>query len=94
MKTRSALNFIALMSIALLTSSIAHASLESSLTGLKDALLGSILPVFAIMGLGFAAFSFFIGSPNAKQHLAYAVTGAIILFGAQSIMDLIQRVVR
>ena len=94
MKTRSALNFVVLLSAALLTSSIAHASLESSLNGLKDALLGSILPVFAIMGLGFAAFSFFIGSPNAKQHLAYAVTGAIILFGAQSIMDLIQRVVR
>ena len=73
---------------------LAHASVESSLEGLKDVLLGSILPVFALLGLGFAAFSFFTGNPNAKQHLIYAVVGAVILFGAQSIVDLIQRVVR
>lgn len=72
----------------------AHASVESSLMGLKNVLLGSILPIFAVLGLGFAAFSFFTGNPNAKQHLVYAVTGAAILFGAQSIVDLIQRVVR
>jgi len=72
----------------------AHASVETSLMGLKNVLLGSILPVFAVLGLGFAAFSFFTGSINAKQHLVYAVTGATILFGAQSIVDLIQRVVR
>lgn len=72
----------------------ANASVESSLLGLKNVLIGSILPVFAVLGLGFAAFSFFTGNPNAKQHLVYAVTGATILFGAQSIVDLIQRVVR
>lgn len=72
----------------------AHASVESSLMGLKNVLLGSILPIFAVLGLGFAAFSFFTGNPNAKQHLVYAVTGATILFGAQSIVDLIQRTVR
>lgn len=72
----------------------AYASVESSLLGLKSVLLGSILPVFAVLGLGFAAFSFFTGNPNAKQHLAYATTGSVILFGAQSIVDLIQRVVR
>jgi hypothetical protein len=78
----------------LLASPLAHASVESSLLGLKTVLLGSILPVFAVLGLGFAAFSFFTGNPNAKQHLVYAVTGSVILFGAQSIVDLIQRVVR
>lgn len=72
----------------------AQASVESSLLGLKNVLLGSILPIFAVLGLGFAAFSFFTGNPNAKQHLVYAVTGATILFGAQSIVDLIQRTVR
>lgn len=72
----------------------AHASVESSLLGLKNVLLGSILPVFAVLGLGFAAFSFFTGNPNAKQHLIYAVTGSAILFGAQSIVDLMQRVIR
>ena len=74
--------------------SIAFASVESSLMGLKSVLLGSILPIMAVMALGFAAFSFFTGSPNAKQHLTYAVVGAAILFGAQSIVDLISRVVR
>lgn len=74
--------------------SMAHASVESSLMGLKSALLGSILPIFAVMGLGLAAFSFFTGNINAKQHLMYALIGSVILFGAQSIVDLISRVVR
>ena len=78
----------------LLASTVAHASVESSLLGLKTTLLGSILPIFAVLGLGFAAFSFFTGNPNAKQHLVYAVTGSVILFGAQSIVDMIERVVR
>lgn len=78
----------------LLVSSIAMASVESSLMGLKNVLLGSILPIFAVLGLGFAAFSFLIGNPNSKQHLYYAITGAVILFGAQSIVDLLQRVVQ
>ena len=81
---------IALFAIAPFT----QASVESSLMGLKNVLIGSILPIFAVLGLGFAAFSFFTGNPNAKQHLVYAVTGATILFGAQSIVDLIQRTVR
>lgn len=77
-----------------LISPLAFASVESSLMGLKTVLLGSILPIFAVLGLGFAAFSFFTGNPNAKQHLIYAVIGSVILFGAQSIVDLLQRVVR
>ncbi len=87
-------NAILLISLALAISPLAHADVESSLAGIKNVLLGSILPVFAVLGLGFAAFSFFTGNPNAKQHLVYSVTGAAILFGAQSIVDLIQRVVR
>lgn len=84
----------ALLAVMLLVAPFAHASVESSLLGLKNVLIGSILPIFAVLGLGFAAFSFFTGNPNAKQHLVYAVTGATILFGAQSIVDLIQRTVR
>jgi hypothetical protein len=91
---RSISRQVVLIASVVLISSLAHASIDSSMIGLKEALFGSILPIFALMGLGFAACSFFFGSPNAKQHLAYAVTGAIILFGAQSIIDLIQRVVR
>jgi len=79
--------------IVLATSLMANASVESSLMGLKSVLIGSILPIFAVMGLGFAAFSFFTGNPNSKQHLMYAVIGSVILFGAQSIVDLISRLV-
>ena len=78
----------------LLSTPLAHASVESSLLGLKTVLIGSILPVFAVLGLDFAAFSFFTGNPMAKQHLVYAVVGSVILFGAQSIVDLLERVVR
>lgn len=80
--------------ILLFISNLAMASVESSLMGLKNALFSSILPIFAVFGLGFAAFSFLTGNPNAKQHLSYAITGAIIIFGAQSIVDLLQRVVQ
>lgn len=79
--------------LSLFLHSLAFASVESSLNGLKSVLLGSILPIFAVMGLGFAAFSFFTGNPDSKRHLMYAVIGSVILFGAQSIVDLISRVV-
>lgn len=35
-------------------SPIAHASVKSSLVGLKSVLVGSILPFFAVLGLSFA----------------------------------------
>jgi hypothetical protein len=85
---------ILLLALIFFSPLLAQASVESSLLGLKNVLLNSILPVFAVMGLGFAGFSFFTGNPNAKQHLIYAITGSVICFGAQSIVDLLQRVVR
>lgn len=84
----------ALVFATLLTSNLAHASVESSLLGLKTVLLGSILPVLAVIGLGFAGFSFFTGNPNAKQHLMYALIGCAVIFGAQAIVDMMARVVR
>lgn len=92
MKTRIFSNLA--LFLLILASPLAHASVESSLMGLKVVLLGSILPIFAVIALGFAAFSFFTGNPNSKQHLIYAVIGAVILFGAQSIVDLLERTVR
>lgn len=79
---------------AVLTPMVAQATVETSLTGLKTALLSSILPIAAVMALGFAALQFFFGNPNSKQYLIYAISGSIILFGAQSIVDLLHRVVR
>ncbi len=37
--------------------------------------------------------SFFTGNPAAKQHIFYAVIGAILGFGAQSIVDFIAQTV-
>ncbi len=89
-KTRIGLMIFA----SILTSNLAHASVESSLLGLKTVLLGSILPVLAVIGLGFAGFSFFTGNPNAKQHLMYALIGCAVIFGAQAIVDMMARIVR
>lgn len=40
-----------------------------------------------------ASVSFFTGNPQAKQHIFYAVIGAILGFGAQSIVDFIAQTV-
>lgn len=73
---------------------LAHASLESSLLGLKAKLTGVIMPVVAVMGVCFAGISFFTGNPNAKQHIFYAVIGAGVGFGAQAIVDFLSQVIR
>ena len=70
-----------------------HASVESSLYGLKSKLTGVILPVLSVCGLVFAAISFFSGQEKAKQHIMYAVIGCIIGFGAQAIVDFLAQTV-
>ena len=87
-------NLYACVLLAFFMPIMAFASVESSLEGLRTTLLTGILPILAVMALGFAAFQFFTGNPNAKQYLIYAVVGNVILFGAQSIVDMISRVVR
>lgn len=77
-----------------LTPDLAHASLESSLNGIRTKLTGVILPVLSVIGIALASISFFTGNPQAKQHIFYAVMGAIIGFGAQSIVDFIAQTVR
>ena len=78
----------------MLAPDLAHASLESSLNGMRDKLTGVILPVLSVIGIGFAAVSFFTGNPRAKEHIFYAVMGVIIGFGAQAIVDFIAQTVR
>ena len=73
---------------------MAHASLESSLVGIKTKLTGVILPVLSVIGMAIAAISFFTGNPDAKQHIVYAVLGCIFGFGAQAIVDFISQTVR
>ncbi len=65
-------------------------SVESSLMAVQTKLIGTILPLAAILGLVFAGLSFVAGSPNARSHLILAMIGAAIGFGAPSIVSWIQ----
>jgi type IV secretory pathway VirB2 component (pilin) len=80
--------------VVLFAPDFAFASLESSLEGIRTKLTGVILPVLSVIGIALAAISFFTGNPQAKQHIFYAVIGAILGFGAQSIVDFIAQTVR
>ena len=73
---------------------LAYAGLETSLMGIKSKRTGVILPLLSVIGIAIAGISFFTGNPNAKQHIAYAIIGCIIGFGAQGIVDFIAQTVR
>ncbi len=70
-----------------------HCSVESTLTAIQTKLINVILPLAGILGLCFAAFSFFTGNPGARQHLWLAIIGACIGFGAPSIIAFIRGLV-
>tara|TARA_B110001454_G_scaffold219194_1_gene251348 strand:- start:101994 stop:102281 length:288 start_codon:yes stop_codon:yes gene_type:complete len=80
--------------VGLMMPELAHAGLESSLTGIKSKLTGVILPLLSVIGIAIAGISFFTGNPNAKQHIFYSIIGCIIGFGAQGIVDFIAQTVR
>lgn len=80
--------------IGIIFPDFAHAGLETSLMGIKSKLTGVILPLLSVIGIAIAGISFFTGNPNAKQHIAYAIIGCIIGFGAQGIVDFIAQTVR
>lgn len=80
--------------IGLLCPEISHAGLESSLMSIKSKLTGVILPLLSVIGIAIAGISFFTGNPQAKQHIAYAIIGCMIGFGAQGIVDFISQTVR
>jgi type IV secretory pathway VirB2 component (pilin) len=83
------LNFITL----LILPAIGLCSVESSLIAVQTKLIGTILPLAAILGLVFAGLSFVAGSPNARNHLILAMVGAAIGFGAPSIVSWIQSLI-
>lgn len=68
-------------------------SVESSLAAVQSKLIGTILPLVAIIGLVFAGLSFVAGSQNARSHLVLAIIGAAIGFGAPSIVSWIQSLI-
>ncbi len=79
--------------LLLLPPELAFATVESSLSAVQEKLVGTLLPLAAICGLVFAGFSFVAGRPNARNHLALAIMGAIIGFGAESIVSLIRSLI-
>jgi type IV secretory pathway VirB2 component (pilin) len=80
--------------LGLLCPDISHAGLETSLMSIKSKLTGVILPLLSVIGIAIAGISFFTGNPQAKQHIAYAIIGCMIGFGAQGIVDFISQTVR
>lgn len=95
MKNKNLMLSVAIVAAAgIIMPEMAHAGLESSLMGIKTKLTGVILPLLSVIGIAIAGISFFTGNPNAKQHIAYAIIGCMIGFGAQGIVDFISQTVR
>jgi type IV secretory pathway VirB2 component (pilin) len=72
---------------------LAFASVESSMTALTQELVGTILPLLSVLGLLFAGLAYLTGSPNARSYLGAAIIGAVVGFGAESIVSLIRSIV-
>jgi type IV secretory pathway VirB2 component (pilin) len=68
-------------------------SVEQSLRDVQAKLVGTLLPLGAMCGLAIAGLSFVAGHPNARQHLFYAIVGAVVGFGAESIVSLIRSLI-
>lgn len=79
--------------ISLLAPELAFCGVESTLSNIQSTLINRILPLVGALGMVFAAFSFFSGNPNAKGHLMLAIIGAVVGFGAPSIIDFIRSLV-
>jgi type IV secretory pathway VirB2 component (pilin) len=88
---------IALLSVfgllLFLAPEVGYCTVETTLRTVQDKLVGTIMPLAATLGLVISAFSFFTGNPNARVHLYLAIFGAVIGFGAESIVDFIRGLV-
>ncbi len=73
---------------------IAGASVESSLMTIQTKLVGTILPLVAILGFVFAGFSYLSGNANARNHLILAIVGAVVGFGASSIVSFLRGLIQ
>ncbi len=93
MNLKNAAFLLAVLGISLLTPSLGYGSVESTLGAIQGKLINTILPLCAVLGLVFAAFSFFTGNPNARSHLWLAIIGMVVGFGAPSIMTFIRGMV-
>lgn len=81
------------MAAAIALPQLGFCSVESSLGAVQAKLVNTILPLCAILGLVFAGLSFVAGSANARNHLVLAIIGAVVGFGAQSLVMFIRGLV-
>lgn len=72
---------------------LAHASVESTMVALQEKILGTFMPLLSVLALLFAGLSYLMGSPNARSYLGAAIVGAVVGFGAESIVNLIRAIV-
>lgn len=88
-------NIVMLLGVVtlLVVPELAFGSVESSMMALQNELLTTILPLLSVLGLLFAGLAYLTGSPNARSYLGAAIIGAVIGFGAESIVSLIRSVV-
>jgi len=70
---------------------VTYASLESSMYSLRSQLSTVFLPVLSMVGIVFAGISLAMGNQNAKAHIGMAVLGAMVGFGADSIIEFVRR---
>ena len=87
-----ALSLVTLSAVVLFPA-LGFCSVESSLSAIQSKLIGTILPLVSVLGLVWAGLSFAIGHQNARSHLMLAILGAIVGFGAPSIITLVRSVV-
>lgn len=85
--------FAIVLALSLFMPLTGFCSVESTLGTIQSKLINQILPLCAVLGLVFAAFSFFTGNANARSHLWLAIMGMVIGFGAPSIMTFIRGLV-
>ena len=74
--------------------STGYCDVEGTMRAIQGKLVGTVLPLAAILGFVFAGLSFVAGSPNARSHRVLAIIGAVVGFGAQSIMEFIKGMVK
>ena len=74
----------------LLASPVCMASVESSLMAVQSKLINTVLPLAGIVGLAIAGLSFVSGHENARGRLVLAIFGAVIGFGAPSIIEFVR----
>ncbi len=93
-KWRMPIFMLAVVALGIVVPDVGYCTVEGTLKSIQNGLTTAILPVAAILGLIFSGLSFVAGSPGARTHLTLAIIGAIVGFGAQSIIEFIQRLVK